>query len=112
MIAERRGAPPPVVDARDVLDAPEQVLSRLCEALGVPFRAAMLSWKPGPRATDGVWAKHWYAGVESSRGFQPWVPTTEPVPERLAEVHAACEPIYRRLHASRITADRPRTGGG
>ena len=104
-IAERRGAPPPVVDARDVLDAPEEILSRLCEALGVPFRAAMLSWKPGPRATDGVWAKHWYAGVESSRGFQPWVPTTEPVPERLAEVHAASETIYRRLHAHRITAD-------
>lgn len=105
-IAERRGTPPPVVDARDVLESPEAVLSRLCEALGVPFKRAMLSWKPGPRPTDGVWARHWYAAVEASRGFQPYVPRTDPLPERLAGLHAECEAVYRRLHAHRLTAER------
>ncbi|HET9333010.1 MAG TPA: HAD family hydrolase [Gemmatimonadota bacterium] len=105
-VAERRGAPPPVVDARDVLEAPEAVLARLCESLGVPFKRAMLSWKPGPRATDGVWARHWYAAVEASRGFQPYVPRTDSVPERLADLHAECEAVYRRLHAHRLTAGR------
>ena len=103
-IAARRGAPPPVVDARDVLEAPQPVLSRLCQALGVPFKPAMLSWKPGPRPTDGVWARHWYAAVEASRGFQPYVPGTESVPESLEDVHAECKAIYRRLHAHRLTA--------
>lgn len=64
----------------------------------------MLSWKPGRRASDGVWAKHWYAAVEASRGFQPYVPKMNPLPERLADVHAECESIYRRLHEHRLTA--------
>jgi hypothetical protein len=104
-VTSRRGSPPPVIDARDVLEAPDRVLPRLCEALGVPFKGAMLSWKPGPRATDGVWARHWYAAVEASRGFQPYVPKTDPLPEDLAGVHAECEDIYRRLHAHRLTAE-------
>jgi hypothetical protein len=103
-VAARRGSPPPVIDARDVLETPDRVLPLLCEALGVPFQSAMLSWKPGPRPTDGVWAKHWYAAVEASRGFQPYVPRTDPLPEELAGVHAECEDIYRRLHAHRLTA--------
>lgn len=103
-VAERRGAPPPVIDARDVLEDPPGVLGRLCEALGVPFKPAMLSWKPGPRPTDGVWAKHWYGTVEASSGFQPYRPRPDPVPARLREVHAACETLYRRLHQHRLTA--------
>lgn len=103
-VAARRGVPPPVVDARDILEAPEKLLSRLCEALGVPFKVAMLSWKPGRRTSDGVWAKHWYAAVEASRGFQPYVPKMDPLPQRLTDVHAECESIYRRLHEHRLTA--------
>jgi hypothetical protein len=104
-VTARRGSPPPVVDARDILTDPEKLLARLCEALGVPFKRAMLSWKPGPRETDGVWARHWYAAVEASRGFQPYVPRTEALPERLAGVHAECEVIYRRLYEQRLTPE-------
>ena len=53
-----------VVDARDVLKNPREVLTALCAFLYVPFDEAMLSWPPGRRATDGVWAKHWYEAVE------------------------------------------------
>jgi hypothetical protein len=41
--------------------------------------------------------------VEASRGFQPYVPREDEVPERLAGVHVECEAIYRRLHAHRLT---------
>jgi hypothetical protein len=62
----------------------------------------MLSWAPGRRDTDGIWAEHWYNAVEKSTGFGP--PDTEPVdlpPEaqRLAE---RCRPYYERLAAHRI----------
>jgi hypothetical protein len=50
-----------------------------------------------------VWAKHWYAAVEASRGFQPYVPRTDEVPERLRGVLAECDVIYRRLHTHRLT---------
>ena len=74
--ADRLGQAPPVIDANDVLANPEGVLSRLCAALGIPWDPAMLCWEPGPRATDGPWAPHWYAAVEASTGFGP--PETEP----------------------------------
>ena len=59
----------PVVDAADLLRDPETALRGLCGALDVPFDPAMLSWPAGPRASDGVWAPHWYASVEASTGF-------------------------------------------
>jgi hypothetical protein len=85
-----------------VLADPEAVLSQLCDALGIGWDAAMLSWAPGRRETDGIWAAHWYNAVEKSTGFAE--PDREPVelsPEdqRLAE---RCRPYYDRLAAHRI----------
>src|SRR5262245_42952081 len=51
---------PPVVDAADILTNPRRTLGLLCEAVDVRFEESMLSWPPGPRPTDGIWAKHWY----------------------------------------------------
>ena len=62
----------------------------------------MLSWPPGRRATDGVWAPHWYGRVEASTGFGP-PETDEPLLDdegrRLAE---RCRPYYERLAVQRI----------
>jgi hypothetical protein len=99
------GRAPPVVDAADLLAAPEAVLRALCVALGVPFSERMLSWPPGPRATDGVWARHWYERVERSTGFEP--PEAAQLPRltgRLAELDAQCRPLYERLRAHRLRA--------
>ncbi len=93
---------PPVIDARDVLEQPAQTLSRLCEAVGVPFDDAMLSWPPGLRATDGIWAKHWYGEVARSTSFQNYRPRTAEVPERLREVCARCQECYDHLAAFRL----------
>jgi hypothetical protein len=98
----RTGKTPPVLDARDVLENPRGMLSSLCEALGVPFTEAMLSWEPGPRATDGVWAKYWYAAVERSTGFQPYAPKPDPVPPGLTDLLAECEVLYDTLYAHRM----------
>ncbi len=32
----------------------------------------MLAWPNGTRASDGVWAKHWYENVEASTAFAPY----------------------------------------
>ncbi len=48
-----RGFGGPVVDAGDILRHPEPMLRVLCEALGVPFEAAMLSWPPAPGTPTG-----------------------------------------------------------
>jgi hypothetical protein len=105
MVRERTGGVPPVVDARDVLTDPAGILNRLCEVVGLDFSEKMLSWPPGPRDTDGVWAKHWYAEVERSSGFRPYRPKPDPLPEWLAELHAECLRFYRVLFDHRITTD-------
>jgi len=55
-VERRLGRPPPVIDARDVLQDPAGLLRALCTALELEFTPAMLSWAPGLRSTDGVWA--------------------------------------------------------
>ena len=93
---------PPVIDAKDVLQNPERMLRLVCEAVGIEFDDAMLSWPPGLRETDGVWAKHWYGEVARSTSFQSYRPKNEPVPERLREIHDRCRECYDRLYEHRL----------
>jgi len=99
---ERLGGVPPVVDAKDVLVHPRRALTALCEAAGVEFDEAMLVWERGPRATDGVWGKHWYAAVEASSGFGMYRERRESVPEGLEEVEAECRGMYEELWRERV----------
>jgi len=97
------GAIPPVVDARDVLENPGRILRLLCEAIGVEFTDAMLSWPPGLRETDGIWAKHWYTEVAESTSFRKQAHRpSPPVPERLREVHEGARECYDRLYQYRL----------
>ncbi len=98
-----QGREPPVLDARQLQNDPESVLSQLCARLGLPFDEAMLRWPAAARPEDGVWAPHWYHNVHRSTCFLPYRPKTEPVPEHLEPVLAECRPIYRELvgHALR-----------
>ncbi|MCE9546692.1 MAG: HAD family hydrolase [Planctomycetia bacterium] len=101
-IKSRTGRVPPVLDARDVLVQPREMLERLCQALDIPFTDRMLAWPPGRRATDGIWAPHWYAEVEKSTGFQPYKKRDEPLPEKLKPLLAECQPIYDELYELRL----------
>jgi Sulfotransferase domain len=94
----------PVLDSADLLAAPEAALRALCAALGVPFSAAMLSWPPGPRDSDGVWAPYWYDSVRRSTGFVPAVrsagpPALDPALRPLLE---ECLPYYEKLRKNKI----------
>jgi len=100
-VCQTAGSPPPVIESRDVLEAPERALRALCAALGVGFDPAMLSWPPGRRASDGVWAAHWYARVEASTGFAAYV-APGPVPEGLEGIVAECLPHYERMRVHKL----------
>ncbi len=96
-VRDRSGKIPPVIDARDVLENPERSLRLLCGAVGLSFDPAMLSWPPGLRETDGVWAKHWYGEVAQSTSFGAAKPNDAVVPERLQPVYRRCLECYNRL---------------
>ena len=99
----------PCVDAGDVLQRPaRRCCAPLCEALGVPFTPAMLSWPAGPRATDGVWAKYWY---DARRGDDRLRAATAARPRAAARARSAplrrgsCRPLLRA--AARAPAAPP-----
>jgi sulfotransferase family protein len=100
---DRLGHAPPVIDANDVLADPEGVLSKLCAALGIAWDRAMLSWAPGRRGTDGVWAAHWYNAVEKSTGFgTPEIDRVE-LPAEAQRLADRCRPYYEGLASHRLT---------
>jgi hypothetical protein len=101
-VGEQTRKAPPVIDARDVLGNPARMLRLLCDALGVEYTDAMLSWPAGPRDTDGIWARHWYEAVWQSTGFQPYKAKNRPVPPHLIGLLDEADALYRRLHKQRL----------
>jgi hypothetical protein len=101
-IVGRVGQTPLVIDSGEFLHAPEAHLRALCDRLEIPFEPAMLSWPPGPRDSDGVWASHWYETVWASTGFGPppdEVPDLSGQPEAVAR---SCLPMYEQLYRQRL----------
>ena len=101
-VRTRTSSIPPIIDAKDVLDNPERMLRLLCEAVGVEFSKSMLSWPPGLRETDGIWARHWYGEVAKTTSFQPYRPRSARVPAHLQEIYDRCRQCYERLHEYRL----------
>ena len=98
----RTDVPPRVLDARDVLENPQRTLGLLCDAIGVDFSESMLSWPPGLRGTDGIWAKHWYGEVAKTTSFHPYRPRYYELPENLREIYDRCRDCYEKLYQHRL----------
>lgn len=96
-VRQQSGTIPPVIDAKDVLLDPRGTLSKLCEAISVPFDEAMLKWSAGKRQTDGIWAEYWYAAVEQSTEFMPYKHDETPAPQHLQPLVDDCQAMYDEL---------------
>ncbi|MEO8124822.1 MAG: HAD family hydrolase, partial [Burkholderiales bacterium] len=106
-VSRRAAAPPIVIDADDFLRDPESHLRALCAALGIAFSECMLHWPAGPRASDGVWAPHWYAAVWRSTGFEPWRARQPRLDAAASVVAEACRPAYEQLRSVRLRLQSP-----
>lgn len=91
------GEQPVVVDAERLLRDPPGQLARLCDACGIAFDESMLTWPPGPKPEDGVWAPEWYDRVHSTTGFAPYRPRQAELPAELRELHEQVRPLYEQL---------------
>jgi len=96
-ICQITGTRPPVIDSAQVLHNPKAALSALCAAMDVPFDDAMLSWSAGKRATDGIWAAHWYGVVEGSTAFAPSKPLPAPMPDELEALAEDSRAAYEHM---------------
>jgi len=102
--ADRLGHAPPVVDSADILADPPAMLEKLCEALGIAWDPAMLSWEPGIRETDGIWASHWYDAVAASTGFGIPERSAIQLDDQAQGVADYCRSFYEKLAEHKITA--------
>lgn len=96
------GNSPAVIDSRDVLENPNEILTLLCENIGIEFTEEMLEWKPGLRETDGIWAEHWYDSVKETTGFGKYQPNPEKLPSEFDSLLEECRSYYKKLWEVRI----------
>ena len=93
-----------VLDCNQVLQNPRGVLSTMCDQLGIPWDAAMLSWEPGPRPEDGVWARYWYHSVHKSSGFNPPSHKKRELPASCEALYLEALPYYEQLYLHALKA--------
>ena len=63
----------------------------------------MLAWPAGPRASDGIWAPHWYAAVWKSTGFETPRDRDLKLDGDAKRVSDACRGDYEYLRAHRLS---------
>ena len=61
-----------LIDSKELLMNPKNILIKLCKEIKIPFNESMLSWQKGPKKEDGVWAKYWYKKTHQSSGFKSY----------------------------------------
>jgi hypothetical protein len=91
-VCRRTGRRPVVIDATDLVDAPDRVVEAYCARAGIPHRPEALTWQPGDRPEWRPTAR-WHRDVGRSAGFRPT--------ERAGRVDVASHPVlgaYERHH--------------
>ena len=99
---KQAGKRPVVVDSRDVQDSPRRTLEKFCSSVGIPFSERMLNWPDGPRDSDAVWGKHWYANVYRTTTFGRYRPKEDVLPSRYNDMLRRCEDLYNEMAEHRI----------
>lgn len=94
---EEAGRPFIVLESDELLKDPANYLAQICNWLDIPFSADMLKWPPGPIPEDGLWARHWYASVHASSGFESRPPSPQMVPERLGRLLSEANDLYDQI---------------
>ena len=106
-VKTQTGESPAVIDARDVLSDPRQMLGRLCEQIDVEFDESMLHWKQGLHETDGVWARHWYSKVAQTTSFAAYRPRTGEIATEYHRLLRQCQELYDTLAAHKLRLSQP-----
>lgn len=108
ILADRDGAPPPVVDSDDLLADPPAMVSAYCAAIGEPFIEKALTWEPGDRS-EVLWYDGddsvWHESLKNSDGLkaQPRKEVrVDDLPDVLRRQYDLFMPIYEEMRAYRI----------
>jgi adenylylsulfate kinase len=106
LLTERLGSPPPLIDADDLLDAPERVTSAWCEAVGIDPRPEALEWGASQASEltwyeSGTWHNNLAQSTTLARQKRDYVSIDHN--QYLRDMHEACLPHYEAMHLHRIS---------
>jgi hypothetical protein len=93
---------PLVIDSREFLLDPRAMLEAICARCGIEFSDRMLHWPPGPRASDGVWARYWYDSVWRSTGFARYQERSYDLDDQARNIAQQARPYYEDLYQHRL----------
>ena len=96
------GRSPIVIDSKNILMNPINLLNKLCQKLEIPFSDKMLSWPLGKRDSDGVWGQYWYGNVEKSTGFKAYQKKDAKIPNKYAVIYEESLKYYQQLFERRL----------
>lgn len=96
-LKDKNGEAPLVIDSHRFLQNPRSHQEAICQHLDIPFYEEMLQWPEGKRGSDGVWAPYWYANVEKSTCFQPFVERNIELNKEQQEIADECNDYYQEL---------------
>lgn len=96
------GQVPVVLDSSDLRDAPEMILQKLCDAIGIGYSPNMMRWAKGGHPDDGVWAAHWYGAVWNSETFAGAEGDMPEISDALRPVLDAALPYYEKLASVKL----------
>lgn len=107
-LADKLGETPPVIDSDDLLENPQGIVEAYCNAVGIPFIAEALSWKPGKR-DEVSWydSGSWHANLRDSDGLKPqprrYIDISE-ASDNVKSIYDVCLPHYQHLCQYRLSA--------
>ncbi|GKY86466.1 HAD family hydrolase [Sinisalibacter aestuarii] len=96
------GQMPVVIDSADIRRDPGRMLRALCEAIGLDWTPAMLSWPEGGHPDDGIWAPVWYGSLHKTTGFAGPEGDAPVLKGKAAALLEAALPHYERLFRLRL----------
>lgn len=98
-VVRHTGVIPPVVDADDLVQAPQAITQAYCERVGITFVPQALSWDENPNERS-----IWHQQLAKTTGFvsteSRYVAIEDD--ERLKFLYTVCLPPYERLYRHRI----------
>lgn len=100
------GTTPLVIDSTDFIRNPKDTLKRLCAKLGITFSEKMLSWDPGLKDSNLLFASSplssfaptWYSTVMNSSGFIPYEEKVVKIPDEFMPLVQECLPFYEEFY--------------
>jgi hypothetical protein len=103
-VREMTGETPVVIDAADLETDPDGIVQAYCDAMGIPYMASALRWKPTVPPMYSA-DDPWHADVFTTTGFEQNVEAVAPdvrAHPRFEEYRDRSMPFYEAMHAHLI----------